>query len=646
MPQLGAILQEWGIISAQQLREALRLQRKSASRIGDILLADGAITNLPLYCALAKQSGRSFVDLRSDAPERRLCHARHMHDYIRLRALPWRKNKNGITLIATSEPDNPKLHAWLNKRYGNLWRCVLASPLDIRLSIEHLFKGRLSTESRTLLYARHPDRSARYTLTAEQKITFIFLFALLAGGIYLAPWEMLIGSVITLHFLYAITMLLKGSIFHIGRKAIRRKRKRYVQAIPDHALPVYTILVPLYREADSLPFLLNSLRQLDYPAAKLDIKLILEADDTATIAAAERLRIAYNFEILRVPPSMPRTKPKACNYGLKFARGAYVTIYDAEDRPEPLQLRKAVRAFRSAPKDVICLQARLRYYNADENWLTRLFELEYRILFDTLLPGLQALGIPLPLGGTSNHFRVKQLRKLGEWDPYNVTEDADLGVRIAAAGYRTRMLNSYTLEEAPLHLRSWLNQRSRWIKGYMQTWCVHMRHPKRLLNEIGVVPFMGLQFFMGVSTLSFLTAPLVWLVSVLFLTGIPHVQGVTMPWWFSGLSAFNLLLFLCLHWQQAFQLAPKQGRERLRFIAAVGIFPLYWCLHSLASYKALWQLVWKPHFWEKTTHGVSKIVKAENRLKRARLRRAQPSCARNQPSRFPLRPAFRRSAAL
>ncbi|MFO7477361.1 MAG: glycosyltransferase [Methyloceanibacter sp.] len=206
----------------------------------------------------------------------------------------------------------------------------------------------------------------------------------------------------------------------------------YAPRLPDHELPIYSVLVPLYREAHMLPQLVSALRRLDYPAAKLDIKIILEADDEATIAAANALRLPGNFEIVVVPVLQPRTKPKALNFALPLARGEYLVIYDAEDRPETGQLRRALHAFAAGPPNLAAVQARLNIYNAKQSWLTRQFTIEYCALFDGLLPALDRLLLPIPLGGTSNHFRASALRWLMAWDPFNVTEDADLGIRLAA----------------------------------------------------------------------------------------------------------------------------------------------------------------------------------------------------------------------
>lgn len=237
----------------------------------------------------------------------------------------------------------------------------------------------------------------------------------------------------------------------------------------DHELPIYSILVPLYREAEVVPDLVKALAAIDYPAHRLDVLLIAEEEDVATQAAIAAAALAPNTRMVVVPPGRPRTKPRALNFALEFARGAYVVVFDAEDVPEPSQLRRALALLRSDAR-LGCVQARLVIYNTRASWLTAQFALEYAALFEGLLPALERLGLPIPLGGTSNHFPRAVLEDLGRWDPYNVTEDADLGLRLARAGLEVRMLDCQTWEEAPSSFRVWRGQRTRWLKGWMQTY--------------------------------------------------------------------------------------------------------------------------------------------------------------------------------
>jgi cellulose synthase/poly-beta-1,6-N-acetylglucosamine synthase-like glycosyltransferase len=338
--------------------------------------------------------------------------------------------------------------------------------------------------------------------------------------------------------------------------------------------------------------------------AKLDIKIVLEAEDHETIEVARGLGLEGVFEVIRVPPSLPQTKPKACNFALRFARGDYLVVYDAEDRPEPNQLRKVVATFQRAPADVACLQCRLNYYNVSENWLSRMFTLDYSLWFDHVLPGLERLRIPIPLGGTSNHFKIDVLRELHAWDPFNVTEDADLGIRLTQKGYRVGVVDSTTYEEASCHAGNWVRQRSRWLKGYMQTFLVHTRRPIHLMRTTGVLGFVGFLVFIGGTVLSALLNPVFWCIYLLWLILLITGFDPIFPQFLLFISLFNLLAgngaFIYLS-----MLAPiRRGWLDLipYSLTAFG----YWVLISTAAYRALWQLLRNP--WEKTQHGVSRYI--------------------------------------
>ncbi len=314
------------------------------------------------------------------------------------------------------------------------------------------------------------------------------------------------------------------------------------------------------------------------------------------------------FEVIHVPPGMPRTKPRACNYAFAFSRGEFTVIYDAEDRPERDQLRKAVAMFRTQPRDVCCLQARLNFYNADENWLTRLFALDYALWFDVLLPGLEQLRVPIPLGGTSNHFRTSVLKSVGAWDPFNVTEDADLGVRMAQLGKRVAMLDSTTFEEAPAQLGTWLKQRARWLKGYMQTWLVHMRDPLTLRRRTGWRGFIAFQLFLGGSVVAALLNPLLWLVFALSCVFQPPLYGIASGNFVAAMSAAGLITGnATMTWLAL--MAPKR-RGWKGFVPYGLTVTLYWALISIAAWRGLWQLATRPFHWDKTVHGTSRMARA------------------------------------
>ena len=380
--------------------------------------------------------------------------------------------------------------------------------------------------------------------------------------------------------------------------------------LADDELPTYTVLVPVYREAEVLARTVRALEMIDYPRERLDIKLLAEADDEDTLAAARGLVTNLRLELVLVPAEGPRTKPKACNFGLGLARGELVTIYDAEDRPEPLQLRRAVAAFRQLPPLVACLQAKLSYYNSTQNLITRWFTAEYDAWFAMLLPALAHLGGPVPLGGTSMHVKRKVLERVGGWDPHNVTEDADLGVRLQRLGYEVRVLDSTTLEEANSDFVNWVKQRSRWYKGYLQTWLVHMRNPVRLLREIGWRRFVSLTFAIGSVPILALINPVFWAATGLWLLGFSGIATLIPPLvYYPSLASLVLGNFLGIY----VGLLGIRFTNRPKLLGAVLLFPLYWLMMSIAATRALLQLTVAPSFWEKSVHGLDRATQRAER---------------------------------
>ena len=336
---------------------------------------------------------------------------------------------------------------------------------------------------------------------------------------------------------------------------------------------------------------------------------MLEESDHDTIEAARSLDLEGVFEIVLVPASHPQTKPKACNYALQYARGDFLVIFDAEDKPEPDQLKKVIATFRQSSPNTACVQCRLNYYNAQENWLTRMFTLDYSLWFDLMLPGLQRLGVPIPLGGTSNHFRMDVLRQLKAWDPHNVTEDADLGIRLTQKGYRVGVIDSTTFEEANVSIPNWIRQRSRWIKGYMQTFLVHTRRPVHLARTVGLPGLIGFVFFIGGTFLSGLLNPIFWGIFVLWMIFGAQLIEPYFPPAILYMSLINLLAGNAL---LIYLTMVAPFRRRWTYLAPWGVTVVgYWVLMTIASYKALKQLVSNPFYWEKTQHGLSKHTAAE-----------------------------------
>ncbi|MEI9803677.1 MAG: glycosyltransferase [Pseudolabrys sp.] len=389
--------------------------------------------------------------------------------------------------------------------------------------------------------------------------------------------------------------------------------------LTDRELPVYTVIAALYREAPSVNGLLSALERLDYPAEKLDVILAIEADDRATRAAVTAWQGRIAVTVITVPTVGPRTKPKALNVALPFARGSFTVIYDAEDRPERDQLRCALEAFGTGGDGLACLQARLSIDNTSDSWLARLFTAEYAGQFDVFLPGLAKWRLPLPLGGSSNHFRTATLRAVGGWDPYNVTEDADLGMRLARFGYRSAMIGSTTYEEAPARFTPWLRQRSRWFKGWIQTWLVHMRQPRRLWRELGLPGFITFQLIVGGNALAALVHPL-FMGGLIYSTmhGAPLWRGdsaaVAVPAAFYGTTVvIGYLASAFLGW------LGLMRRDLASTAWVLALTPVHWLLLSLAAWRAVCQLAVAPYTWEKTEHGLAKSSRRATKLTRSLL---------------------------
>ena len=378
-----------------------------------------------------------------------------------------------------------------------------------------------------------------------------------------------------------------------------------VSSLSEAELPVYTIIVPLYREADVAPKLASALARLDYPRAKLDIKIVVEADDEATRQAFEALALPACYEIIVAPDGAPRTKPRALNVALPFARGALVTVYDAEDEPERDQLRMAAARFAQAPAALACLQARLAIDNSADSWIAALFAIEYAALFDVINPGLASLDLAMPLGGTSNHFRVGALRELQGWDAWNVTEDADLGIRLARFGYRVGALASTTHEEAPANVAAWIAQRSRWQKGWMQTFLVVSRDPRRLARELGGLRAVAAILLLVAGVLGPLLGPAL-LIMMAHDAMTSELLRPTSPSTILASTVWCSSFVMCL----ASIAGPTLiGVRRRNFYAEarwLPLLPAYYLLMCFASWRAVIELVFNPYHWSKTTHGLAR----------------------------------------
>jgi cellulose synthase/poly-beta-1,6-N-acetylglucosamine synthase-like glycosyltransferase len=606
--------------------------------------------------------------------------------------------------IATANPLNAELFSLLEGILGRKVEICVSSIEAIEEAIDKGYERIHKYRALKDLHYRSPDDSAFMVLYPWQRLFIIgssLVFIILFIVNYPASFILIFSIINIIYFCInpvKFYISLKG--FLGSRRAIHVSDED-VAGIHGERLPVYTILIPLYKEAQILPNIIRNIRKMDYPPDRLDVKILIEEKDSETLEEAKRLgllgeefqtkivlpftarvstgvqgvgkpsqsmrvidsngivvgkvdgfvsgdglpeallivkdesgrqmEIPYGFvksvrdvvllregvdrliemnrdllrifDLIVVPEADIMTKPRACNYGLLRATGDYCVIFDAEDDPEPDQLKKAVVAFQRLGREFVCLQSHLNFYNPKVNLLTRFFSLEYSYWFDHYLNGLDKVGAPLPLGGTSNHFRTKSLRELGGWDPYNMTEDADLGVRISRRGLRTAMLNSYTFEEANSKLWNWIRQRSRWNKGYIQTYLVHMRHPRRLIRELGWKRFLFFQLTFGGNIFLPLVNPMLWAVTILTLL-FPGIFQFLFFYPIVYICIFNLvignLVYILLH------LGPIIIKKNYTSIPLAFAIPLYWVLISVGAWKGAIQLVTRPFYWEKSDHGLSK----------------------------------------
>lgn len=480
-------------------------------------------------------------------------------------------------------------------------------PLRMRSHKKMLNAGLVYKKRRYVTHTSLDHRSSAVTtLNTTQKYALLSSIALLLISGVLFPYKTALYLVGFLSLVYFVDVLF--NFFLILRSLYLPPEieiaDEETKKVKDLSLPIYTILCPLYKEAHVLPQFVESISKLDWPSNKLDVQLLLEADDLETISAAQSMKLPSYIRVVVVPDSQPKTKPKACNYGLIQAKGEYLVIYDAEDKPDPLQLKKVYVAFQQVAPYIKCIQAKLNYYNPNQNLLTRLFTAEYSLWFDIILTGLQTIETTIPLGGTSNHFRTEELRELQGWDPFNVTEDCDLGIRLFKRGARTAVINSVTLEEANSSWTNWIRQRSRWIKGYIQTYLVHMRSPLTFLREHGWHALF-FQLSIGGKIAFLFINPLMWLLTLSYFFAY-SIVGPTIESLYPAvifyIAVFSLVFgnFMFLYYYMI-GVAKRQQWSLMKFVFLI---PFYWLLTSVAACMGLYQLIVKPHYWEKTIHGL------------------------------------------
>lgn len=455
----------------------------------------------------------------------------------------------------------------------------------------------------TKLNATH---SALQAISPKRVLTWVVIFGILIELFILNPLLFVQVFIGLLSSIYLIDVCF--NVFLVFKTFKDSPELSFSQEelnrINDEQLPVYTILCPLYKEVHILPQFIKGLEKIEWPKEKLDVIILLESDDTDSIEKFNSMSVPSYMRAIVVPNSTPKTKPKACNYGLDYAKGEYTVIYDAEDIPDPWQLKKAYLGFQTLGEETACIQAKLNYYNADQNLLTRFFTAEYSLWFDIVLTSLASLKTVIPLGGTSNHFRTNDLKKLNAWDPFNVTEDADLGLRLFKLGYQTAVLDSVTLEEGNSQVGNWIRQRSRWIKGYMQTYLVHTKENLTFFKERGIHALI-FHLVIGGKLAFIILNPFLWIVTLLYF-GLYSIVGPTIDTFYPPFVLYVAITSL-IFGNSLYLFCHIMGcvkTERWGLIKYVFLIPMYWILISIAGFMALYQLVFKPFYWEKTVHGL------------------------------------------
>jgi cellulose synthase/poly-beta-1,6-N-acetylglucosamine synthase-like glycosyltransferase len=586
-----------------------------------------------VYAAFSVYWGAPVINPDREPLDAELLRAIPVSEHIARGWIPWRfDDADTLTIATTRDPDDGLLRA-VRAAYGvETIRARTITPTALDEVIGEACRAELLYTITDLHADEHPHESARAGLAWWQKaLPFVVIVGVIASGI-VWPGQTVIAVFFTANFIFYGFVMFKAylgmrvplsmlrqrswqSALGVERRSIGKPGKRRTA---DRDLPIYTILVPAYKEASIIGKLVENLGRLDYPQSKLQVLLLLEEDDQETIEAALATNPPSYVTILVTPDGQPRTKPRACNYGLQFARGEYVVIFDAEDRPDPGQLRDAVAAFElntfireridPATPELACVQAALAYFNADYDALTRMFAIEYSHWFDAMLPGMDGTGIPIPLGGTSNHFRTSTLREIGGWDAYNVTEDADLGLRISNRGFAVGTIDSTTAEEACAVVAPWIRQRTRWIKGYMLTAAVNLQHPISFLRRNGIGGAMSMGLLVAGTPLSFMLYPLSILFTVVTWLGV-EFGGFRFPDWVLQASLLVMVFGMTMLILSSALVAWRRYGWRIAVFAP--LLPAYWLLHSIAAWRAAHQAIFDPHRWEKTPHGLTEDYETE-----------------------------------
>ncbi|WP_081647586.1 glycosyltransferase [Pseudorhodobacter ferrugineus] len=589
---LGVALLREGLLSPDDLVMALSLQKRHRGRLCDILLSRQLIGEKQLYEAQARHWNVRLIDPMSQPADPRLIDQIGASECLREGLIPWQR-VGQIVVVATAYPEEfSKHYKRLREAFGPVVM-ALAPASRIESAVMRARADVLNHAAENRVTAAESCRDWGREGMAVKIALFLGLFAL---GLWVSPAFMALAFTFWASLTLALSTALRaGAVM----AALRHKDPAPPSPIIAR-LPVVSVMVALFKEGDIAPRLIRRLDRLDYPRDLLDILLVVEEQDHLTRDALKTVDLPPWMRVVVVPDGPLKTKPRALNFGLDLCRGSIIGVYDAEDAPEPAQIRKVVERFYQRGADVACLQGVLDFYNPETNWLSRCFTMEYAAWFRIILPGLQRMGLAIPLGGTTLFFRRAALEELGGWDSHNVTEDADLGMRLARHGYRAELLETVTEEEANCRALPWVRQRSRWLKGYMMTWAVHMRDPALLWRQLGAWKFFGFQVLFLCTLSQFLLAPVLWSFWLVPF-GFAHPLAAALPplvmLGLVGLYLFTEVVNITLN-----IMGLRQTKHKMSLLWVFSLH-FYFPLGALASYKAAWEMVTKPFYWDKTSHG-------------------------------------------
>jgi cellulose synthase/poly-beta-1,6-N-acetylglucosamine synthase-like glycosyltransferase len=586
---------------------ALEQQSKMDAQLGDILVANGALSSQTLLETLAMQSNAQHVDLNNDPCHASLSNILSAQICLKHQVVAWLRMGNSV-LVARSHPDKFDALRAEMKEAPFTFLPVIADPRQIQSQITRLYGEQLAEQA----LVQVPDHDScrnwgQANLLKSRKVALGAVAVLSTIAIF--PDVALSIAMLWAALTLLLTIIIKGSGFLVHITGKSRPPAHTLKDV-NARLPCVSVMIPLFHEPEIADALITRLENLTYPKPLLDIVLVLEAADEITRTALQRIQLPSWIKVVVVPDAKGlTTKPRAMNYALDFCRGTIIGVWDAEDAPEPDQIEKVAARFNEAAPNVVCLQGMLDYYNARQNWISRCFTIEYATWWRVVLPGMARLGFVIPLGGTTLFFRRKALEKLGRWDAHNVTEDADLGVRLARYGYVTELIPTVTYEEANCRPWRWVRQRSRWLKGFMITYCVHMRDPKSLMRDLGFKRFMGLQMIFLATFSQFAFAPVLWSFWVTIFGYTHPIQNVLGE---TAILALIVLFFIAEILTITMGMTAVCAPNRRHLMKWVLTMPLYFTLGTLASYKALYEMIVTPFYWDKTEHGVSKKSKSSS----------------------------------